>query len=100
MENVWTGRSADCCVIWALALIDASDQAIAFTSAIPTRLFAVIAYSITAARSNNDCGILIPIASAVLRLMTSSDFVGCSMGRSAGLAPLRILSAYPAARQP
>ncbi len=31
-------------------------------------------------------------AFAVLRLMTSSNFVGCSTGRSAGLAPLRILS--------
>ena len=29
---------------------------------------------------------------AVLRLMTSSNFVGCSTGRSAGLAPFRILS--------
>jgi hypothetical protein len=27
-----------------------------------------------------------------LRLMTSSNLVGCSTGRSAGLAPLRILS--------
>jgi hypothetical protein len=27
-----------------------------------------------------------------LRLMTSSNLVGCSMGRSAGRAPLRILS--------
>src|SRR5262249_1071748 len=27
-----------------------------------------------------------------LRLIASSNFVGCSMGRSAGLAPLRILS--------
>jgi hypothetical protein len=31
-----------------------------------------------------------PSALAVFRLMTSSNFVGCSMGRSAGLAPLRI----------
>jgi hypothetical protein len=33
-----------------------------------------------------------PSALAVLRLMTSSNFVGCSAGRSAGFAPLRILS--------
>jgi hypothetical protein len=37
-------------------------------------------------------GIVIPRASAVLRLMTSSYLVGCSTGKSAGLAPLRILS--------
>jgi hypothetical protein len=37
-------------------------------------------------------GIVIPRAFAVLRLMTSSNVVGCSMGRSAGLAPFRILS--------
>jgi hypothetical protein len=39
-----------------------------------------------------DCGILRPRAFAVLRLMTSSNFVGWSIGRSPGLAPLRILS--------
>jgi hypothetical protein len=33
-----------------------------------------------------------PRASAVLRLMTNSNFVGYSTGRSAGLAPFRILS--------
>src|SRR5438309_1704558 len=37
-------------------------------------------------------GIVTPICFAVLRLITSSNFVGCSTGRSAGLAPLRILS--------
>src|SRR5262249_8095179 len=40
-----------------------------------------------------------PIAFAVLRLMTSSNFVGCSTGSSAGLAPFRILSTYSAARR-
>ena len=45
------------------------------------------------ARSSSDCGIVSPSALAVLRLMTSSNFVGRSTGRSAGLAPLRILSA-------
>jgi hypothetical protein len=33
-----------------------------------------------------------PKSLAVLRLMTSSNLVGCSTGRSPGLAPLRILS--------
>ena len=37
-------------------------------------------------------GIVRPICLAVLRLITSSNFVGCSTGRSAGLAPFRILS--------
>jgi hypothetical protein len=38
------------------------------------------------------CGIVTPICLAVLRLITNSNFIGCSTGRSAGLAPLRILS--------
>ena len=44
------------------------------------------------ARCSNDDGMVSPSALAVLRLMTSSNFVGCSIGRSAGLAPLRIRS--------
>src|SRR5262249_5328067 len=43
-------------------------------------------------------GIVSPRALVVLRLRTSSNFIGCSTGRSAGLAPLRILSTYTAAR--
>jgi hypothetical protein len=50
-------------------------------------------YSITvSARSRNDSGIVRPRALAVFRLTTSSNLVGCSTGRSAGLPPLRILS--------
>jgi hypothetical protein len=50
-------------------------------------------YSITwSARPSTDGGIVSPRARAVFRLMTNSNFVGCSTGRSAGLAPLRILS--------
>ena len=37
-------------------------------------------------------GMVRPRALAVLRLMTSSNFIGCSTGRSAGLAPFKILS--------
>src|SRR5207245_10084044 len=44
------------------------------------------------ARPNTDGGIVSPRALAVFKLMTSSNFVGCSMGKSAGFAPLRILS--------
>src|SRR5262249_10543636 len=45
------------------------------------------------ARARSDGGIVRPSALAVLRLMTSSNLVGCSMGKSPGLALLRILSA-------
>ncbi len=44
------------------------------------------------ARPSSDGGIVRPRALAVLRLMTSSNFVGCSTGRSPGFVPLRILS--------
>jgi hypothetical protein len=40
-----------------------------------------------------------PSALAVFRLITSSNFVGCSTGRSAGLAPFKILSTKAAARR-
>ncbi len=57
-------------------------------------------YSITwSARHRTDCGIVSPIALAVLRLITSSNLVGCSTGRSPGLAPFRILSTKVAARR-
>jgi hypothetical protein len=46
----------------------------------------------SSARISTDCGIVSPRAFAVFMLMTSSNLVGCSTGRSAGLAPLRILS--------
>ena len=46
----------------------------------------------SSARPSSDGGIVRPSALAVLRLITSSNLVGCSTGRSAGLAPLRILS--------
>jgi len=57
------------------------------------------AYWITSsARRSRAGGIVIPSALAVLRLMINSNFMGCSTGRSAGLAPLRILSTKTAAR--
>src|SRR4029450_8668463 len=57
-------------------------------------------YSTTwSARTSSVCGIVRPSAFAVLRLITSSNFVGRSTGRSAGLAPLRILSTNDAARR-
>ena len=45
---------------------------------------------IWSALSNSDGGMVRPRFLAVFMLMTSSNFVGCSKGRSAGLAPLRI----------
>ena len=53
----------------------------------------------SSARASSAGGIVRPSALAVLRLMTKSNLLGCSTGRSAGLAPLRILSTYPAARR-
>ena len=47
---------------------------------------------IWSARPRSVWGIVRPRALAVLRLITSSNFVGCSIGTSPGLAPLRILS--------
>ena len=59
---------------------------------------ALMTYSMTrSARSRSDPGIVSPSALAVLRLITMSNFLGCSTGRSPGLAPLRILSTYAAA---
>lgn len=46
----------------------------------------------SSARPSTDGGIVRPSALALLSLTTNSNFVGCSMGRSAGLAPSRILS--------
>ena len=51
------------------------------------------------ARASTFGGIVRPICLAVLRLMMSSNFVGCSTGRSAGFAPFKILSTYVAARR-
>src|SRR5262245_33245201 len=57
-------------------------------------------HSITwSARSSTEGGMVKPSAWAVFMLITSSNFVGCSMGRAPGLAPLRILSTYPADRR-
>jgi hypothetical protein len=46
--------------------------------------------STTSARNKNESGILRPMAFAVLRLIVSSNFVGCSMGMSFGCLPCRI----------
>jgi hypothetical protein len=43
--------------------------------------------------------IVTPICFAALRLMTSSNLLGRSTGRSPGFAPFKILSTYSAARR-
>src|SRR5262249_42977376 len=54
---------------------------------------AAAAHSITSsARNRIAVGSSMPIALAVLRLTTSSNFVACSTGRSAGFVPLRIFA--------
>src|SRR5512144_2631596 len=56
--------------------------------------FAWRTHSITSsARSSSVGGTVPPSVFAVVRLITSSNFVDCSTGRSAGLAPLRIFEA-------
>src|SRR5215475_9643934 len=55
-------------------------------------------HSITSsARASSVGGTVMPSALAVFILMTSWKRVGCSTGKSAGWAPLRILSTYTAA---
>ena len=50
-------------------------------------------YSITwSARSSSVCGMVRPSALAVFMLMTNSNLVGCSTGRSPGFAPFRIFT--------
>src|SRR5262249_27695588 len=51
----------------------------------------------SSARARRSGGTVNPSALAVRRLMTNSKWIGCSTGRSAGWAPLRILSTYAAA---
>jgi hypothetical protein len=57
-------------------------------------------YSITSsARVSSMGGMVRPSALAVLRFSTSSNLVGCWMGRSAGFAPFRMASTWVAARR-
>jgi hypothetical protein len=51
------------------------------------------------ARANTSGGIVRPICLAAFKLMTSSNFIGCSTGRSAGFVPFKILSTYVAERR-
>jgi hypothetical protein len=67
----WPGKAseADCCSQGLSALVEHG-------------------YSMTwSARNRSVCGIVRPRAFAVFRLMTSSNLVGCSTGRSPGWLP-------------
>src|SRR5439155_23315373 len=58
------------------------------------------AYWRTSSASTRRCGgIVIHRAFAVLRLMTNSNFIGCSIGKSDGLYTYRILSTLVASRR-
>ena len=46
----------------------------------------------SSARASKVVGMSSPMVFAALWLITSSNFVGCSIGKSPGLAPLRTLS--------
>jgi hypothetical protein len=53
----------------------------------------IASYSITSSVSAmSEGGTGMPSASAVLRLITNANFVGCIIGSSPGFAPFRILS--------
>jgi hypothetical protein len=57
-------------------------------------------HSITlSARASNVGDRMRPSALAVLRLITNSNFVGCSTGKSAGFAPFSILATKTAERR-
>src|SRR2546423_13723730 len=57
-----------------------------------------VAYSITSsARTSNEGRTDTPSALAVFMLISSSNLVGCSTGRSAGVGPLTIFSQDPPA---
>ena len=55
-------------------------------------------WSTSSARDSRDWGIVRPMAFAVLRLMTNSNLLGCSIGMSPGFSPFRILSAMTTTR--
>ena len=84
---------AECPERWVIGRRRAPGEADSRTRRSWPRRSSTVFYSMTwSARPSTDGGIVRPSALAVFRLMTSSNFVGCSTGRLAGFAPLRILS--------
>jgi len=90
LRKLGRASSLSACVLDVAALKDHQRPQCSYRTAISRhcRRHSII----SSARSRSDCGMVRPIAFPALRLMTSSNFAGCSTGRSAGLAPLRILS--------
>ena len=64
----------------------------AFVGRAPDTATVEALHSFNSACARSDWGIVRSSIFAVLRLMTRSNLVGCSIGRSEGFAPLRILS--------
>jgi hypothetical protein len=59
-----------------------------------------VTHSITSsALTNSDGGMSRPSAFAVVKLITSSNLLGCCTGRLEGWAPLRMRSTYEAPRR-
>src|SRR5205823_12787547 len=71
------------------------ESVLGFHKGNPGQLYSII----SSASTSNSRGIASPNADAVLPLITRSNLVGCSTGKSAGLPPLSILSTYVAARR-
>src|SRR5215470_13588097 len=92
----WHCGSSDWPAPQSLTRTKRSDN-IAFRS--PGKSQCATYWMISSARANSDGGIVRPSAFAVFMLITSSNFVGCSTGKSAGLVPFKILSTYVAARR-
>ena len=68
------------------------------TRALAAHPCAGLRYSITlSAHSNIDCGIVNPIARAVLRFTTMSNLAGWRIGISRGCSPSKILTVEPTA---
>jgi hypothetical protein len=93
------GSQAQTTKFIAVLGMSASDRRSVPKAAVSNRSMAA-PYSITSsARSRNNSEIVRPSALAVVRLRTSSNFVGCSIGISPGFVPRRILSTNSAARR-
>jgi len=87
-----TGTIADAPYL-ALLLSERTERRCERTRAKRNYKFAALVHSMSlSALIRNDSGIMRPNALAALLLITNSKVVGCSTGRSAGLAPLKILS--------
>src|SRR5262245_16676731 len=73
--------------------LDADSRVVLHAGPTTLRRFHATTYWITSVAWNRtDEDRVRPSAWAVLRLMTSSNLVGCSTGKSAGFVPFRILS--------